>query len=181
MAPPISPFAATAGGWGWAQTIALIVPIIAALGGIVIWSVTQCARRRERRSKAFAAALASVEAYVEMPYRIRRRPDDFGARHELTDQISTIQADIAWHQAWLELEAPAVADSYRALVRVARAQAGAQMRDAWLLDPIRRDSEMNLGIAYPREQIDAARAECLTAMSKALRLLRSYSDRTLGD
>ncbi|MPZ67873.1 MAG: hypothetical protein GEU83_21130 [Pseudonocardiaceae bacterium] len=174
VAPPISPVIATAGGWGWAQTVALIVPIIAALGGVMIWSLTQRAGRRERRSKAFAAALASVEAYVEMPYRIRRRPDDVGARHELTGQISTLQADIAWHQAWIELEAPAVTDFYRTLIRVTRAQAGAQMHEAWLLDPIRHDSEMNLGIAYPREQIDAARADCLTAMSKALRLLRSY-------
>jgi hypothetical protein len=173
VAPPHSLVAATAGGWGWAQTVALIVPIIAALGGVVIWSLTQRAGRREGRSKAFAAALASVEAYVEMPYRIRRRPEDGSFRNELTDQISTIQADIAWHQAWLELEAPTVAEPYRVLVRATREQAGAQMRDAWLLDPIRRDTEMNLGIAYPREQIDAARVECLTVMGRALRLLRS--------
>jgi len=166
---PVS--AATVGGWGWAQTVALIVPIIAALAALFLWALTQRAGRRERRSKAFASALASVEAYAEMPYRIRRRPDNVRARHELTEQISTIQADIAWHQAWLELEAPTVSDPYRTLVSVTRSQAGVQMRDAWLLDPIRRDSEVNLGIAYPREQVDAARGECLTAMCKALRLL----------
>lgn len=163
----------TSSGWGWAQTVALIVPVIAALGAVTLWALNQRAHRRERRNQAFAAALAAVEAYTEMPYRIRRRPDNVRARHDLTDQISTIQADIAWHQAWLELEAPTVAEPYRALVRAARNQAGAQMRQAWTHGPLRHDRDMNLHIAYPREQIDAARAQCLDAMTTALRLFRT--------
>ncbi|MCD2190994.1 hypothetical protein [Actinomycetospora soli] len=175
QAPPLPlPVAAPTGwDWGWAQTVALVVPVLAGLGAVALWALNQLAHRRERRSKAFAAALSVVEAYAEMPYRIRRRPDNVHVRHELTDQVSTIQADIAWHQAWLELEAPTVAEPYRALVRAARSQAGTQMHQAWTQEPLRRDQDMNLHIAYPREQIDAARAECLTAMTSALRLLRS--------
>lgn len=164
-APP--PGADAVAGWGWPQNVALIVPIIAALGAVIVWSLGQRARRREQRSKSFAAALASVEAYAEMPYRIRRRPDTLEARPELTEAISAVQADIAWHQAWLELEAPTVAGPYRALVRAAREQAGAQMRQAWTHPPLHADHEMNLHIAYPREQIDASRVTCLQAMAHA--------------
>ena len=161
------------GAWGWAQTVALVVPVIAALGAVALWALNQRAARREGRSRTFAAALAAVESYAEMPYRIRRRPGTVEARHELTDKISNIQADIAWHQAWLELEAPTVAEPYRTLVRTARGQTGAQMQEAWGRDPLRHDRDMNLRIAHPREQIDAARAECLAAMTSALRLFRS--------
>lgn len=172
--PPAIPLPTpVAAGWGWAQTVALIVPVLAALGAVVLWALNQLAHRRERRNKAFAAALAAVEAYAEMPYRIRRRPDNIRTRYELTDQVSTVQADIAWHQAWLELEAPTVAGPYRALVRAARGQAGAQMHHAWTCEPLRHDREMNLHIAYPREQIDAARDGCLAAMTSALRLFRA--------
>lgn len=164
---PLAADVAAGGEWGWAQTVALTVPVIAALGAILVWQLGQRARRREQRNQTFAAALASIEAYAEMPYRIRRRPHNPRIRHQLTEALSTIQADIAWHQAWLELEAPTVADSFRTLVRVTRAQAGAQIRDAWTQPRLRHDPEMNLHIAYPREQIDAARAECLSAMREA--------------
>lgn len=160
-------------GWGWPQTVAVIVPVIAALGAIVIWALTQRANRAERRRRAFADALAAVEAYVELPYRVRRRRDSAEARHNLTEAISQVQSDIARHVAWLELEAPTVAEPYRTLVRIARSQAGAQMQQAWRNEPLRNDSDMNLHIAYPREQVDAARTSCLAAMAEALRLWRS--------
>ncbi|GAA4893142.1 hypothetical protein [Actinomycetospora straminea] len=174
LAPPApSAIAPAGGGWGWAQTVALIVPVLAALGAVALWTLGQRAARWERRSNAFAAALAAVESFAEMPYRIRRRPAGGDARQQLTDQISAIQADIAFHQAWLELEAPTVAEPYQTLVRAARGQAGAQMHQAWTHQPLDRDEDMNLHIAYPREQIDAARADCLAAMRDALRLFRA--------
>lgn len=155
-------------GWTWAQTVALIVPFIAMLGGILIWALNHRAARRERRARAFADALAAIEDYAEMPYRIRRRVDAPEARQELANQISTIQAHLAFHQAWLQLEAPAAAPSYDKLIRVAKAQAGTQMSEAWRQQPITTDSQMNLSNAYPRDQIDEARAHCLSAMRSPL-------------
>src|SRR6266487_3328576 len=76
-------------GWAAAQTAIVIVAVIAILGGIVSASITywfnQRAARRERRATTFAEALATVEDYAEMPYRVRRRRNTSEARYELTD------------------------------------------------------------------------------------------------
>jgi hypothetical protein len=156
-------------GWTWAQTTAVIVAVIGLFGAVVIWALNQHAVRRERRSAAFAAALTAVERYAELPYRIRRRPDTAEARHELAAAVSDVQAELAFHQAWLELEAATVARVYRQFVAATRHQAGTQMSTAWLEPVIRDDAGMNLHVAYPRDEIDDARQKCISAMSKALR------------
>ena len=73
-------------------------------------------------------------------------------------------------QLWLDLEAPTVGASYGNLVRMARRQAGQQMNSAWLEPVIANDAGMNLGVAYPRDQIDDARQGCALKMARALRL-----------
>ncbi|TQM35624.1 hypothetical protein [Pseudonocardia cypriaca] len=156
--------------WTWAQTAALIVPVLAFFGAVVVWAFGQRAARRERRATAFAAALAAVETYAEFPYRVRRRATTETARHELATEISKNQAEIAFHQAWLDLEAPTAANAYRKLVQATRRQAGQQMHDAWLQPAITTDADMNLEVAYPRTEIDTARVRCQQHMKAALRL-----------
>ncbi|MFH8564631.1 hypothetical protein [Streptomyces sp. NPDC017988] len=160
--------AAQAGGWSWAQTTALTVPFVALLGVYVTYSLNQRAVRRERRSKTFAEALTAVEEYLEMPYRIRRRPDSADVRRELTDEVSSILARMAFHQAWLQIEASSVAGPYATLVATARAEAGVQMSEAWQQPLITSDSGMNLGIAYTRDRSNEARAACVEAMRRHL-------------
>lgn len=70
----IAATAATSGGWTWSQTTALIVPFIAVFGAFLTYALNQRAARREHQAKTFAEALTAVEEYLEMPYRIRRRP-----------------------------------------------------------------------------------------------------------
>jgi hypothetical protein len=159
----------TDGGWTWAQTAGLIVPCIALFGAFLTYALNQRAVRRERRGKTFAEALTVVEEYPEMPYRIRRRPESSPAvRQRLTDEVSGLPARIAFHRAWLQIEASAVAGPYADLVATARAEAGAQMRLAWQQAPITTDSGMNLGTPYPRDQPDAARAACIEVMRRQL-------------
>jgi hypothetical protein len=163
---------ASAAGWTWAQTAALLAGVIAVAGAAVTVALTyglnQRAARRERQSSAFAEALAAIEDYAELPYRIRRRPGTPSARHELTEQISQIQSRIAFHQAWLSIEAPGVAESYADLVQATKAQAGKQMSDAWLEPAATKDAQVNLGVAYGRDKINAARVRCIGAMRGAL-------------
>jgi hypothetical protein len=66
----------------------------------------------------------------------------------LTSALSDLQARIALHRAWLQVEAPAVAQAYEALISAARAEAGTQMADAWNSTPLARDADMNLKVAY---------------------------------
>jgi len=159
-------------GWTAAQTAIVVVAVIAILGGSVTASVTywynQRAARREHRANAFAEALAAVEDYAEMPYRVRRRRNTPEARYELTDEVSKIQSRLAFHQALLQIESPDIAGAYGALVRAAKIQAGGQMQDAWRQPALTTDAEMNLGVRYPRDEIDTARATCIIAMRRAL-------------
>lgn len=163
---------AGAAGWTWAQTVALLAGVIAVAGALVSAALTyhlnQRATRRERRANVFAEALRAIEDYAELPYRIRRRTGTPESRHALTEQISQIQSRIAFHQAWLAIEAPIVADSYENLVRTAKRQAGKQMTQAWNEPPTTKDSQVSLGVAYPREAIDEARGHCVTAMHETL-------------
>ncbi|MER6163295.1 hypothetical protein [Streptomyces violaceorubidus] len=159
----------TDSGWTWTQTAALIVPCIALLGAYLTYTLAQRAVRRESRAKTFAEALTTVEEYLEMPYRIRRRPESSPAvRQQLTDEVSGLLARMAFHQAWLQIEASAVAGPYSALVATARAEAGAQMSLAWQQSPITTDSGMNLGVPYPRDRSIAARANCIAMMRRHL-------------
>jgi hypothetical protein len=165
-------YMASAAGWTWAQTVALLAGVIALAGALVSAALTyhlnQRATRRERQANVFAEALRAIEDYAELPYRIRRRSGTPESRHELTEQISQIQSRIAFHQAWLAIEAPSVADPYQNLVRAAKAQAGKQMTQAWNEPATTKDSQVSLGVAYPRGQIDEARGECVGAMHEAL-------------
>jgi hypothetical protein len=157
---------------GWAQATALIVPVITVVGGVVTIAVTyglnQRAGRRERWAKAFAEALAAIEDYAMMPYRIRRRPNTPEARHEISVELDKIQSQIAFQHAWLQIEAAEVAVAYDLLIRAARSEAGQQMKEAWTQTPPTLDEEMSLGAAYPRAELDAARSRCIEAMSTAL-------------
>jgi hypothetical protein len=163
---------AGAASWTWAQTAAILAGVIAVAGAVVsvalTYNLNQRAARRERQTNVFAEALSAIEDYAELPYRIRRRPGTPEARHELTEQISQIQSRIAFHQAWLCIETPAVARSYEDLVRAAKAEVGKQMRQAWNEPSTKKDSQVSLGIAYPRDEINTARGRCITAMRDAL-------------
>lgn len=75
---------------------------------------------------------------------------------------------MAFHQAWFQIEAPTAAGPYATLVATARAEAGAQMSLAWQQPPINTDSGMNLGISYPRDRSNAARATCVEVMRQHL-------------
>jgi hypothetical protein len=139
-----------------------------AIAVALTYALNQRAARRERQTRAFAEALTAIEDYAEMPYRIRRRPGSPDARHALTEQISQVQSRIAFHQAWLSIETPQVAGCYELLVRAAKRQAGRQMSEAWLMPPARKDSRVNLGTAYARDEINAARTTCIDSMRGAL-------------
>jgi hypothetical protein len=156
-------------GLGVTQIVVLVVPVVAGCFLLAGYLLNQIWARNERRARAFAEALAAVENYLEMPYRVRRRPaSDPQTRATLTNQMSDIKAQIAFHQAWLQVEASQVAEAYDALVRAAQEEGGAQMQQAWK-EPLRdTDGAMNLGVAYDRSKSDAARARTLDRMREEI-------------
>jgi len=165
-------------GFGVTQLVVLIVPVVAGCFLLAGYLLNQIWARNERRAKAFAEALAVVENYLEMPYRVLRRPaSDSQTRAALTNQMSDIKAQIAFHQAWLQVEAPQVAEAYDALVRAAQEEGGTQMQQAWK-EPLRDiDAAMNLGVAYDRSKSDTARAKTLERMRQQISFPRWPSRR----
>jgi hypothetical protein len=160
--------------WTAAQTTAVLAPVIAIFGAALValltYALNRRAARRERRALAFGEALSVVEDYAEMPYRIRRRTGSPEGRHQLTEEVSRIYSRLAFHQALLDIEAPAVAAAYRHLANEARAEVGAQMKTAWQ-KPLRiSDAEMNLDEHYDRQRVDRARDRCVESMRAALGL-----------
>jgi hypothetical protein len=163
---------------GITQIVVLIVPVVAGCFLLAGYLLNQIWARNERRAKAFAEALAAVENYLEMPYRVRRRPaSDSETRATLTNQMSDIKAQIAFHQAWLQVEAPQVAEAYDELVRAAQEEGGTQMQLAWK-EPLRdTDAAMNLGVAYDRSKSNTARARTLERMRQQIRFPQWTSPR----
>jgi len=160
----------TTSGFGAGEWATLGAALIAAAIAVIGYCVTQAHARRERRAKAFAEALAAVEDYMESPYRIRRRPrSDADTRMQITTAISGIQSRIAFHEAWLEVEAPKVGAAFARLVRVARGEAGANMKAAWAAPVLEDDQSMNLGVRYNRAETDTLRDEVLAVMKAHLR------------
>ncbi len=154
--------------WTAAQTTAVIAILGTALTALLTYGLNRRGARRERRALAFGEALSVVEDFAEMPYRIRRRPGTAEGRHQLTEEVSRIYSRLAFHQALLDIEAPAVAAAYRLLANEARAEVGEQMKTAWQ-KPLRlTDAEMNLEQHYDRTRVDHARDQCVATMRAAL-------------
>jgi hypothetical protein len=64
-------------------------------------------------------------------------------RAALAAALSDLQARIALHRAWLQVEATAVGLAYDGFVSAAWAEARTQMADAWNSTALTTDAEMN--------------------------------------
>lgn len=148
--------AAPASAAGTAAVLALVGVLVAALIAAAwnVWAVRRKAKEEERTRQrmTFADAFKSYSLYKEFPYAIRRRRPDKAAeeRVRLSEQLRVIQADLTFHQTWMDLEDTAVADAYRDMVGAARTLAGGLMNAAWKDPAVSRDCDMNIS----RELVD---------------------------
>ena len=102
--------------------------------------------RVNRQREIFSRAFASVVAYEEFAYVVRRRrasaPED--ERIRISTELRKVQEDISYYTAWLSTESQKVSEAYEGLVTEMRKLAGREIHDAWATDPIETDVEMNL-------------------------------------
>lgn len=149
----------------------VIAAVIAALVATFGYTLTVRAKILEDRRKTYASALAAVESYKELPYRIRRRADSTAAtRNTLGSAISDAQRDLDYYKNLLCLDSPAVGRAYYALVRVARINGNKKRASAWREPPALSDEKM----AYPERYQTKDEEQmnfCLKLMSQELRLL----------
>lgn len=138
------------------ETKALIAAALAPTVTLWIFIVQQwIAGRRDqhaRRRERFAQAYEAVVEYQEFPYVVRRRrtsaPEE--ERIRISTEMRRTQERLGFHLAWLTTESGHVARAYERLVAELRRHAGSAVHDAWLEDPIRDDSGMNVADVGPR-------------------------------
>jgi hypothetical protein len=131
----------------WAGIAAAITAVFALVGVLVTVTANQHLARRDRLLKDFAEALAAVERYAELPYRIRRRQGSAPeTRERLSETIHGVQQDLLFHQSWVRIQDTHVAEAYNALVATTRKEAGRAMTEAWRTNPITSDEDMPLGL-----------------------------------
>jgi hypothetical protein len=131
------------------KTVVLPVVVVAATAVITI-VVTRASDAANRRRDSYAAAVQTLVAWVEFPYRVRRRTDD---TPETLSALATLGHDLqerlACHQAWIATEHPALAHTYeQARTTLARAL-GPVVVEAWNSPPIASAAGMNLGAWGP--------------------------------
>lgn len=148
-AAPVATAAApsTVGAWVGFAAVLLTAAVVATWN---VWLARRQSREEERSRQrtAFAEAFKAYGRYRELPYAIRRRRADEAAeeRARLSEVAREIQAEVTYHQAWMDLENSDVAAAYLALVTELRNVAGGHMREAWKRAAITSESEMNIVI-----------------------------------
>lgn len=158
---------------GFAAT--LFAATLAAVVAVVGYVIQRKIARRSERADLYADALGAVEAYLEGPYRIRRKTKDTNNWSALSSALSDCKTAVSHHQALLQLHAPAaVAAAYDQFVSTAVREAGPKMTEAWSMPPLKNPRDVPLGVGYSRTDSDARRAELVDVMSADLDAIGSW-------
>ena len=125
----------------------VIIPVVvAALTAAATLVFTRAGEAANRRRDHYAQAVQTLVAWVEFPYRVRRRTDDEPPTlSALADVGHELQERLACHEAWIATECPPVANSYRHARQTIGPLVGAAISEAWGTSPVTKPAEMNLG------------------------------------
>ncbi|MDE3095831.1 MAG: hypothetical protein KGK07_07505 [Chloroflexota bacterium] len=103
-------------------------------------------RRMDEKKATCARAVTDALAWLELPYRIRRRMNsDPETLHNLADQMHQLQERLLFDQNWMLVELLQAERSYSILVAAVKQAAEQPLRDAWLAPPVENPSGMNIG------------------------------------
>ncbi len=144
----------------------VVIPVIvAALTAIVTLVVTRVSDAANRRRDRYADAVATLVAWIELPYRVRRRTNNSPeALTALANRGHEMQEKLACHEAWISTENSDVAAIYADARKTIGAVVGAALQEAWNSPAITTPGEMNLGEWGPAK----ACAPSVTAVQTAI-------------
>lgn len=127
-------------------TLIAIPVIVAALTSVATMWVARAGDATNQRRQLYAEAVRTLVAWIEFPYRVRRRSDDeAGTLHELTSIGHDIQERLALHKAWMSAEHSGMALAYAESVKKVSLVVSLALREAWDSPFVSKPSEMNLG------------------------------------
>ena len=126
----------------WPAVIGLIGVTV---GGVLTWILGRRGEATDRRRAGYAAAMSTLVAYTEYPFRIRRRTSDDPAElHRVAEVGHDLQQELRCHEAWIASESRKVGKVYADARRGLAAVLGATCNDAWASPPIEAAAGMNL-------------------------------------
>lgn len=119
--------------------------LVALLTALATTAVARSNAAADRRRVRYAEAVATLVAWIELPYRVRRRTsDDPTTLTALADRGHELQERMAFDQAWINTQSVDVGEAYKeARVSIGPLVGGA-VRSAWDSPPVTSPSEMNL-------------------------------------
>jgi hypothetical protein len=134
----------------------VLLPVtVSALTAVVTMWVTRAGDAVNERRDRYAQAVATLVAWIEFPYRVRRRTnDDATTLASLASLGHDLQEKLALNQAWISNDHHDLADAYVKARAELTVYVGAALREAWTMPPISTASSMNLGGWGPAQDCD---------------------------
>jgi hypothetical protein len=134
-------------GFAYAVGVAVTIALATAVGSQIISRLSDAADRRRER---YSVLVRTLVAWIEFPYRVRRRVDDDPVTLAgLAALGHDLQERLAGDQAWVLSENARVGKTYVEVRRAINEEVGPAISDAWKLPPVSKPSEMVLGIWGP--------------------------------
>jgi len=151
-----------------AASATIAAALLAAFGAALLFLLGQRAVDRSRKRELCGKAIAEALAWLELPYRIRRRLDDNAETlRAMTDRIHQLQESLLFYSSWLRVELPEAHDDYTSLLGAIKSGTRASIQEAWRMPPLADASGMNIGeIAIDRARIDESLSEFTATVRK---------------
>ena len=148
----------------------VVAALVAVVGAVVAYLLAQRQAALERKRKSCAQAISDALQWLELPYRIRRRPDDAAETlSSLAERTNNLREQLEFHEKWLRIEIPNCAQSYTRLVKEVRAAAGTAIEEAWRTCPVKSAEDMNIGaLDISRDKVEEAVEEFSSEVVKEL-------------
>jgi hypothetical protein len=130
-----------------AMAEAIVVPVVvAALSAAATLVLAMLGQAADRRRDHYADAVQALVAWVEFPYRIRRRTsDDPATLTALASLGADLQERMAWHETWIASDHPKLAAAFAGARSTITAHVRPAAVEAWSTAPVTSPGAMNLG------------------------------------
>lgn len=132
--------------WDWLRNASVVGAALGLVGVIVtMWVNSLIARRRQRRER-YAAMAATLAAWIELPFMIRRRTsNDKAAIDHIVTHIQGLQHQLTVDHAELRSDCRWLAKCRDEAQHAVQAAAKPYIDEAWNLPPISSTSELVIG------------------------------------
>jgi hypothetical protein len=128
------------------MTAIVIAVLTAALTTTATVLINRASEAANRRRDRYAEAVTTLVAWIEYPYRVRRRTDDKPETlAALVERGHDLQERLACHHAWITTEDADTATVYQAARAAIGQLVGPAIREAWDSTPAATAADMNLG------------------------------------